>query len=270
MLTAFTEPHAMRRNLGLLVLFASFLGAILFPRLWLQPTAVHAFSVVRLRTQTNIPNYRFVPEPVDESVIDGLGTANILSGNFISITNQSQRFTIFFATWPEDTPATFKGLGHTPDVCWIGAGWLPAASEGLQVFDVEIPFTQNPQSPSAAKPSEAESHSRPPWSLTFHTQTFERPGTGAQEQAAWCTLVAGKPLAGSVPLNSLSRTALGSFYHSRINHLLQLTDAVAIRSIRGGKQFVRFSFPVESASDFTRAELQSFASQWLRADEEKH
>ena len=251
----------MRRHIGLFLLFTTFLGAVLFPYLWLKADLGNRqHTTVHLIPRTSIPGYRFVNEPVAPSLMEGLGTTNILSGDFLPLTNTLQRVTVFFATWSGDAPSPFKGFGHTPDVCWVGAGWIPVSSVGTQRIDLEIPFSKNAE-PLPSDPAFLEVL------FAFDTQTFERPETGAREQAAWCTLMAGKPLSSSKPLKTLSSTALGAFYQSRGSLFAQLMHAVANRSLRNGKQFIRFSSPVEIDSARTRKDLESFGSQWLRAVE---
>ena len=90
----------MRKKVTTFALFAPFLASIIGAYAWFNtsiglrsPDSSLRSSGLWLQARTNIAGYTFIPEPVSDSVMEGLGTTNILSGTFFRNADQNSRET---------------------------------------------------------------------------------------------------------------------------------------------------------------------------------
>ena len=287
-----------------------------------------------LTARTNLAGYTFVSEPVSDSVKETLGTTNIVSGNFYKIAadgNQttrvgdanlvltsdirpppsvlrplaSDRITVFLATWSPESKKPLLMLGHTPDICWTGAGWkpvelgqprqvlidLPLAEEqrpedrGLRVeVRSQRPKTRTQESepssdlrhptsrPDLRPPSFGRAISELPspnsqTTLPFSCRAFESPDRTTRELAVWCTLIDGQPLTDSIPSGRETVPSSSPDARGRLGILDRLLRATRQRlPVRGEKQFVRYSMPMNGDWQMTLEQSKSLVPFHLQSE----
>lgn len=202
----------------------------------------------RFHATNNIPDWSFSPEPVSRHAIEVLSTTNLFNGIFV---NRSGRKVIaFMGTWDAGNPKQLAVVSHSPDVCWVGAGWRPVAVDHPE--KVLIDFGDDP--------------------IPFEVRTFEAPGGGHQELTVWCTLVSGQVYeeAGrfiirkedeSLPIHALK--AAGARHTLRTKLLKAVLDRIPGN---GTKQFVRFSIALRGDWRPALEELRGFARVWLELE----
>ena len=245
-------------------------------------------SGIWLTARTNLPGYTFVPEPVSDAVKETLGTTNIVSGTFYNIAadgNQksepasdvrhlssgtdlhplaSDRITVFLATWSAESKKPLLMLGHTPDICWTGAGWKPVELGQPRQVLIDLPTTEG-----RSQRSEPTSVLRPPSSrpLPFSCRAFESPDRTTRELAVWCTLIDGQLLAESMPSERASVQVVTSAAHVRMTILDRLVRATRQRlPVRGEKQFMRYSMPMNGDWRITLEKSKSLVPFHLQSE----
>ena len=255
-----------------------------------------------LTARTNLAGYTFVSEPVSDSVKETLGTTNIVSGNFYKIAadgNQttrvgdanlvltsdirpppsvlrplaSDRITVFLATWSAESKKPLLMLGHTPDICWTGAGWKPVELGQPREVLIDLPTTegrsQRSEPASDVRHLSSGTDLRPPSSrpLPFSCRAFESPDRTTRELAVWCTLIDGQPLTDSIPSERASVQVVTSDAHVRMTILDRLLRATRQRlPVRGEKQFVRYSMPMNGDWQMTLEQCKRFVPLRLQSE----
>ena len=261
-----------------------------------------------LTARTNLPGYTFVSEPVSDAVKETLGTTNILSGTFYrtedgdrksEIRNQttrvgdanlvltsdirpphsvlrplaSDRITVFLATWSAESKKPLLMLGHTPDICWTGAGWKPIDLGQPRQVLIDLPTTegrsQRSEPASDVRHLSSGTDLRPPSSrpLPFSCRAFESPDRTTRELAVWCTLIDGQPLTDSIPSERASVQVVTSDAHVRMTILDRLLRATRQRlPVRGEKQFVRYSMPMNGDWQMTLEQSKSLVPFHLQSE----
>jgi hypothetical protein len=184
-----------------------------------------------LQVSTSLPGYTFKPEPIGESAIAILGTTNFINGTFYrqgSENNASQAIKVFFATWQARDGKGLTVLHHTPDICWVGAGWTPV--------DVGTPGTILMTLGASADGGTMN------LDFPFESRTFQSPASRLGEFVIWATLIGGKPLPESGRFAEAGAGEHAPVQSSRTLALHHLVESVARRlPARGTKQFIRFS-----------------------------
>lgn len=192
-----------------------------------------------------VPGWTFVPEPVSEQAREILATTNLFNGNYTNA--QGDRVTVFLGTWDANNPKQMSVVGHTPDVCWVGAGWKPVA--GGHPDKLDIRFGTN--------------------TIPFEARTFLTPDKRSRELTAWCTLVSGQlfeedkkfELPDQVKGGSVQeRQALGARHTLKSKLIKSITQRIPGT---GAKQFARFSVSANGSSSTSLDLVQSFGAQWL-------
>ena len=166
-------------------------------------------------------------------------------------TPSPDRITIFLATWSAESKKPLLMLGHTPDICWTGAGWKPIDLSQPREVLIDLPTTEgriqkseigdqnrHPSSDLGPLPSAL----RPPSSrpLPFSCRAFEAPDRNKRELAVWCMLIDGQPLAEARTSERESVQAVAPDAQVRMSILNRLARATRQRlPVRGEKQFVR-------------------------------
>jgi hypothetical protein len=204
-----------------------------------QPPVRYSFTA-----RPEIPGRRFTPEPINEAAAQILATTNLLNGTFLG--PGADRVTAFMGTWSAENSKELSVVSHTPDICWVGAGWKPVARSHPDRIELEWEGTRIP----------------------FECRTFRAPGSLHEELTVWCTLVNGR-VAGEIGrfVPSLDPEAPRLERQAPAARRLagnQFMDALRHRSAgTGEKQFVRFS--TRSQEDWTSSlrTVQEFGQQWL-------
>ncbi len=202
----------------------------------------------RFDATNRVEGWRFAEEPVAASAVEILATTNLFNGTFV--TAQGERVTVFMGTWDANNPQQMSVVGHTPDVCWVGAGWKP-----VQV----------------GHPDKLTLHFGP-HEVPFEARSFQTPDGRSRELTVWCTLVSGQVYAETgrfeLPEEAAGRSRREmQAYGARHTLVTKLVKAVGERIPGDGtKQFVRFSTALDQDWTAAYARLGRFGERWLRLE----
>lgn len=231
------------RLISLTLLLALAVGG---PWAWFHVGAPDRRDGVWLKTQDSLTNFTYLPDPLNREIMGLLATTNAVNGAFID-RQTADRFTVFRADWLPTEGVGKTVVNHTPDVCWVGAGWRP------------IEAGQPEQIPMRLQGLE----------LPFECRVFEAPTGGVREVTVWCTLVNGEILPEPTRFG-LAKGQSGTF--ARAINLSELAVGRFVERIRrrqpanGHKQFVRFSVRLNGDVERAVARLQRFGSAWIAAE----
>lgn len=154
--------------------------------------------------------------------------------------------TAFMGTWSAANSKELSVVSHTPDICWVGAGWKVVTREHPDRIELDWNGTRIP----------------------FECRTFRAPGSLHEELTVWCTLVNGRvtgetgrfvpPVDPGAPRlerqAAPARRLAGSHFLDSLRHRSAGT---------GDKQFVRFSTRLQDDWSASVRELTEFGQQWL-------
>ena len=223
---------------------ALFAAAIVAAWAWFYVGVTPPEKTFVLKTRETLPGYRFTAVPIGEQAIETLATTNLVNGQFEAADHQ--RFTVFAADWEAKGSKQMSVLGHTPEICWVGAGFQ-LTSLGEPPF-MEVPFG--------------------PEKLALECRVFRTPDQRSIEMVVWCSLVSGQPLEEGFRFqpkrDQSSRNQLDQASNARTRGMNSLVKAMVQRQPGDGtKQFVRFSTPVSGDWKIAYQRLEQFAGQWL-------
>lgn len=196
----------------------------------------------------DIPGWTFTAEAISREATELLATTNLFNGQFSS--RSGRKVTAFVGTWDAGNPKQLAVVSHSPDVCWVGAGWKPVAVNHPDKVLIEFGNDTVP----------------------FEVRTFEAPGGGHRELTLWCTLVSGQVYEEvgrfvirqedeALPINALK--AAGARHTLKTKLLKAVLDRIPGN---GTKQFVRFSIPLRGDWEPVLEELKGFAKGWLHLE----
>jgi len=195
--------------------------------------------------KSDVPGWTFKPEPVPEQAQEILATTNLFNGVF---TNASgHRITVFVGTWDANNPKQMAVVGHTPDVCWVGAGWTPVHRSHPDKMPLD--FGTN--------------------TIAFEARTFITPDRRSEEFTVWCTLVSGQVYEETSRFTLSDAAADESVHQLKAYGARHTLKAKIVKAVRdripgtGSKQFVRFSTQGTSDQSVPFASLSRFGKQWL-------
>jgi hypothetical protein len=226
-----------------LLLIAFFAVAVAGPWAWFHVGTRAPEEMLRFDTRTNIAGYRFRESPVGAKEMEILANTNLFNGNY---EGPGGRISAFAAEWEARNREQMGVLGHTPDICWVGAGFT-LASLGEPAF------------------LEAEFAGR---KIPFECRVFRAPDGRTLEMVAWCSLVSGQVLEEGFRFqperNDGGNAAQRQYEYGRVRRLNAAFSAIQKRRAGDGtKQFVRFSTPVTGDWRPAYERLRTFATQWL-------
>jgi Protein of unknown function (DUF3485) len=191
-----------------------------------------------------VPGYSFNQVSVDETVVETLATTNILNGAFVS--DLGDRFIVFAGDWRDKTARQMAVIQHTPDICWVGAGWSPVELGQPDRLELNLGGSK----------------------LPFECRAFVAPNKRDVELTVWCALANGQVFEEGGRFSGATDTyenrSAGIREAGRRRALTSFLSAVRQRiPAEGTKQFVRFSAPVKGDWRITAARLRAFAEKWL-------
>lgn len=202
----------------------------------------------RFDPQPEVSGWKFRREPVAEQAVEILATTNLFNGTFHN--EQGERVTVFVGTWDANNPKQLAVVGHTPDVCWVGAGWQPVS--GGHPDKLPLHFGAH--------------------TIPFEARTFLTPDRRSRELTVWCTFVSGQIYEETSRFDprekatEKSRTELMAF-GARHTLKSKLFKAIGDRIPgTGSKQFVRFSTAAGSDWSASYALLGRFGEHWLQLE----
>ncbi len=234
-----------RRQSALLAIVALFASSVGGAWAWFQTGPRTGVEQLQFVVRETVDGWRFEARPLGAAVQSTLATPHLFNGVFGA---ESRRpVTVFAAEWSAAEARQMVVVQHTPDVCWVGAGWIPV--QAGQPERIAVVFDGRP--------------------VSFECRVFGVPGSAQRELVLWCTLVGGQVLEEadrwsleSDPARDREtrfasagrRMAAGQFLQNVREH----------RAATAHKQFVRLSVPI--AADWREGlrELEAFAPRWLR------
>jgi hypothetical protein len=181
------------------------------------------------------------------TVLKSLATTNLLNGHFFDA--RSNRVSVFSAAWQPGQGTGGNVFGHTPEICWVGAGFRTIrAGEpdhlALHLAGRSIPFQcrvlQHPELPTPEITLWAACLDGRWDDITFGAPTDMSEGTPtlvAFVQGFWRTVT------------------------TRWAGLRRLFEQPFTQNAR--KQFLRFSKPLTTDPQRALRELEQFATLWL-------
>ena len=96
-------------------------AAILVSKVWFACHVKRTEAPMLLQLNLEIPNYNYKLDPLESRVARALGTSNLLNLHFLG--QSSNRFSVFLAEWPPGQEHGGALFVHTPQICWVGAGF---------------------------------------------------------------------------------------------------------------------------------------------------
>jgi hypothetical protein len=214
---------------------------------------------------------------------------------------------VFFATWSPDQGRDLSVIQHTPDICWVGAGWKPIdaglakqlaiplatrplrsatadrlrANAGRPPTANDGPLTAVHRPPAATSPlpvpgpGPGSDLPSPISHLPFELRVFQSPDRTHRELVAWCTLIDGAPVpegsrwaAGPAPGATRFERQQAAASAGRGRGAGLFGDALLHRRPSSGhKQFVRLSMPLHADAGQLLEQLAAFSAVWVKAAE---
>jgi hypothetical protein len=202
----------------------------------------------RFSPQAEVPGWKFRPEPVAEQAVEILATTNLFNGTFYN--ERGERVTVFVGTWDANNPKQLAVVGHTPDVCWVGAGWQPVT--GGHPEKLPLHFGTD--------------------TIPFEARTFLTPDRRSRELTVWCTLVSGQIYEETSRFDLPDNVAEGTWQERAAYGARHTLKSKFIKAISdripgtGSKQFVRFSTSAGSDWSAAYALLGRFGEHWLQLE----
>lgn len=228
------------------VLTVMFVGAVAGAWAWYHVNPKRFPVSYAFHAVDSIAGYEFKAEPVGDEAVQTLATTNLFNGLFRS--DSGERFTVFMGTWDAARSKELAVVGHTPDICWVGAGAVPVSVGQPDQMELDFSGTKIP----------------------FEVRAFQMPGTTKHlELTVWCTLISGQVFAesdrfelkdSSVETPDARKTVAGR----------RLARMHLVRAIRervpgdGSKQFVRFSTSLDGDWQTALGRLAGFSKRWLQ------
>ncbi len=191
-----------------------------------------------------IPGWRFERAPIGAEAREILSTTNLFNGIFTAA--DGRRVTVFAAAWRGDTPRSMTVVHHTPDICWVGAGWRPIEAGQPDHITLLVGGRE----------------------VAFECRIFSVEGGGQLELVVWCTLLSGEVLRESSRWSkeedsALHGRALSDLAGRRLAASQFLRNVALRRSGTGEKQFMRFSTSAGVSWQEALEVLRDFAPRWL-------
>ena len=235
-----------RRLFQAAILTVLFLGAVGGAWAWYHVKPKRFPVNYAFQAADTIAGYKFKAEPVGDEAVQTLATTNLFNGVFRSVSGE--RFTVFMGTWDAARSKELAVVGHTPDICWVGAGAVPVSVGQPDQMELDFSGTKIP----------------------FEVRAFQMPGTTKHlELTVWCTLISGQVFAESDRFE-LKDSSVGTADARKTLAGRKLARLQLVRAIRervpgdGSKQFVRFSTSLEGDSKPALERIEEFAQRWLR------
>lgn len=245
------QLHRFQPSMGQALLsLGLFVLAVLGTALWVRVPRPAPQDPLFLAPRTRIPGYGFQPVPLDASVTETLATTQLVNGHFID--GRSNRFSVFHASWEPGQGTGGNVFGHTPEICWVGAGFRTVrvgepSQVSLKLLGRSIPFQCRVlRHPSLPIPE-----------ITLWAASLE---------GHWDDIVFGPP-PGLLEESGTLLSHLKEFARTvsnRWTNIRRLVQRPFTQSAR--KQFIRFSKPLTTDWSAALTDLEHFAQAWLEAE----
>lgn len=254
------------------LIFGLFLASIALPWLWFHTGPALSAERFKIVVSQQVSGFSYTKTTVSEQELRILATTNLMNGKFVLQGNAPEKqktrenrripeksIRTFVAEWKAESGQDLAVVHHTPDICWIRAGWSPISLGQPTQALLELPSQgQNSHSPSTVQ-------------FPFECRVFRLPNGGYPEMVLWCTLVGGQVLPEIHLFQVLTddsadqptvKRPIGSFARRlAISHLWQLVQRRV--PAQSSKQFVRLSIPITDSWESALEDARSFAKQWI-------
>lgn len=239
------QPQRVGRTFPLpLILFGL---AILGTVVWVQSQSRSPQEPLFIEARREIPGYGFTPVALGSQVTQTLATTRLFNGHFFD--GHSNRVSVFSADWPRGQGDGGNVFGHTPEICWVGAGFRTVRQgEPSQVF-VAVGGR----------------------SIPFQCRILKHPDLPTPEITLWAACIDGRwdDIEFGAPPHQGDGSAVVVGYLQEVGRTLSTRWASVRRLVLhpypsgARKQFVRFSIPLTTEWPGALAALERFAPLWL-------
>lgn len=195
---------------------------------------------------TQVQGWKYTESQMSKTVVDILATTNLVNGSFEG--PRGEKYTVFLGTWDGRDSKQLSVVAHSPDVCWVGAGWKPVTANLPEQFTIRFGTNEVP----------------------FEVSLFEAPGGGFRELTVWCTLVGGQVyeergrfVVGEPGANNRKLSAEGARHGLRSRIVRAIKDRIPGS---GTKQFARFSVRLQGDPRRALDALSEFGGRWLNLE----
>lgn len=283
----------IKRRWPIWAAFLLFTTSVVFPRIWFRlgpkesEISGHTPAIQLMDLdRTNLPGYVLSTELVDEEALRILATTNVInrSCRSLPLSSHSSINNLFLATWRAESGLGLAVLQHTPDICWLGAGWEPIDVGQPRQIQLTLPFymsdaahlvgdikTRNMGRQQAVSRMEETTNSV---TLPFECRVFRYPASAEKRLVIWCTLIGGRWMPEESLFSDLfkqnhldstnpNERMVAPARQLSANYLWQaIKDRIPAR---GTKQFVRCVVALEGAWKPALDTARSLVSEWIVA-----
>lgn len=216
----------------------------------------------KINFQSHFGEWRFVEEELSESIMERLGHGDIQNG-FYTNQKSSERYSFFLGEWDPNNARQMSVVSHTPDVCWVGAGW-----KTVELGQPDKTFFTLNLSKKSKSPELGENKQQ----YFLETRVFEHALTQQQELAMWITIIDGRivnepgllGLATSEGDSLLDGKKLASLRNSQNSVHRFLTAIRERKTWSGNKLFYRVSTPVDDENwELAHSNIKSWIRLWF-------
>ena len=216
-----------------------------------------------------LDEWGFKEEILSQSILDRLGNGNIKNGFYIN-DQSGERLSFFLGEWDPNNKRQMSVVTHTPDVCWVGAGWIPVhlGQPNKTLFKLVSESKSKSPIPSSTKEK-----------LYFlETRVFEHALTHQKELAMWFTvidrriinepnLIDFKTTEDHLASRGKTFAALRNSQNSAHRFLTALKER---KSWSGKKMFYRVSIPVyEEDWELSYLKIKEWIPLWFKENTEE-
>lgn len=229
---------------GLLGLAAVFLGTVAAAWAWFHVGAATPADALRFDVRTDIPGWAFVPEDIPPRAQELLATTNLVNGVFRAA--GGREVVVFAGEWHADNAHQMSVVNHTPDLCWVKVGWVPAALGQPQKLVLPVGGREIP----------------------FECRVFQAPGGQQRQLVVWTTVLGGRVVEEGDRFQAEDVEGADR-RERRATSARRLAAAHFTTALReripgtGFKQFIRFSVPLEADWQEAAVAIKDFAPRWL-------
>jgi hypothetical protein len=231
------------------LLFFLFLICTLGPSMWsmVNSNKLSKNQQIFCFPKRSLDNYKYFPVHLEDAVSESLGTTNLLNGHFFDY--ESNRVSVFVATWLPGEGTIGNIFAHNPEVCWVAAGFQ---TQHLGEVDI-LQITNSGKT------------------IPFQCRILKSPSMRYPEITIWAICIDGKwdELEFGSPPNMQTEIATVEDYVKAAFRSIKVR-AIAVHrllaqptSMNCHKQIIRISKPLDSTWTDAINKLSLFLEEWL-------
>lgn len=234
-----------------IVLGGLFILVLLSAWAWFHLAVPSSKETWRFEVRPAVEGWSFQADPLSDGALSLLATTNIVNGNFTNLAGD--RITIFAAEWSAKDGVKLDVVSHTPDVCWVGVGWIPVSAGQPQKSEVKLDGG----------------------AASFECRVFQNPSTREREVVLWATLLNGQIVDEGALWSSEIRALNTHDTNRRFDSARRRAGNLFVSALRerraatGNKQFVRLSIRADQGWEGPVEALRHFAADWISLETAK-